>query len=84
MFQLLFHLLLCLPFFVCYEVVGLLTTESHQNNSYLCCWLVMSLNTLCLLIRDIIYIRLPLLSIYAPSEAQYGLIQSFRRERLHL
>jgi len=33
MFQLLFHLLLSLPFFVvCYEVVGLLAKESHQNN----------------------------------------------------
>jgi len=27
-------------FFVFYEVVGLIGTESHQNNTYLRCWYV--------------------------------------------
>ena len=47
-FQLLL-VLLRLLLFVYYEDVGLLATESHHNNSYLWCWLVISLNTLCLL-----------------------------------
>jgi len=53
MFQLMFHLLLCLHFFLCYEVVGLLANESNKNNTYLWRWRVMYLNTSCLLIRDI-------------------------------
>ena len=58
MFQLLFHLLLCLPFFVvCYEVIGLLAKESHQNNTYLLCWLVMSLNTVCMSFNQRYYLH---------------------------
>jgi len=41
----------------------------------------MSINTLSLLIRDIVYISWPLLSIYVSSKAQYGFISSYRRER---
>ena len=62
MFHLLLHPIICLLIFVCYGVVGLLATESHQNNT--CCWHALSLKTLCLLIRDYFYIMWPLLSIW--------------------
>ena len=50
---------------------SILAMKSHKNKTYLCCWLQLSLNKLCLLIRDIVYIMWPLVSIYIPSEAQY-------------